>query len=1003
MIRKKNRIIRIFCFLFMTTSLWAYSENYVLLINSDEKRETWTDYLNWELKKECDRRGNLILKVLSLPALTLTSAEDAPGRLSEECPDPPLAVIVAGEAVWMIYAPVLKEKWKDVPVILGCSSSRVPSSLEAALSGTSLTEENSVSIEEFNKPYNVTVLERPVYLMENIDLMRRMQPQMKRLVFISDDRYGGASARAELSGLIRKHYSDLQLKLLTEGEVTSEQLVDSLCSYGPADGVLFCSWTKSMEGEKRSYADRYFGRSLFAASRTPIYTVDDMNPVSSGFAGGYYISAEDFARSCVETLDKILAGTRASSIPQSAGGVPGIYLNYPVLQWCGIDSDVYPDEAVYYNRPLSFFERNHWLVYISIAFLCLLLAARCVFVKRGKKRDLMNRYLLRMLVSPVYVMDKDGLILDVLNNSMYHPYDILRQNYKVDCSFGKLFVDEKEFARYVRLINFVIWTGKVREKIIRLRDGSDGVRYLFTRIVRCDGGRVLVMVSDISEKEKVRRQSEEYRFFLKTILENMPISVFVKDMKDRGRFIVWNKRLSEVLGIPASDVKGMASEALPEQLRRITDPDEGELVPLDGTPISGLRELDCRDLSGKGGKKVLSVYHSLISYRDEKSWLVGSAIDITELEARKAELERLNRQYDLILRAMGIMPWTWDLRTKKLVCDRTYVSDKYHIIRRLITKTEEEHFLQIVPQHRERFRMAIQRLCSGEISLVNEEYQAYYLEYPTPLWVESFVVVGQRDALGKPVDLIGATTIVDERKRLEKELLYSKEKAEEANKMKSAFLANMTHEIRTPLGAITGFSSLLAAGNNTPENKEYIQIIENNSRILLKLVSDVLDVSKIESGALELTYYDININASLADLVSSWKMRMPAGVNIGFEPAWDRCMLHTDEVRFLQIMGNYISNAAKYTKTGSITVGYYPPSDGYVRFYVRDTGDGIPADKIAFVFDRFVKLDSFKQGTGLGLAICKMIAECMNGRVGVDSKEGEGSEFWFDHPYSVAE
>lgn len=992
-------MIGIFCYLLITISVCAHAENYILVLNSIGKEDTWTEHFNLELKRRFNQQGDINLKIHTLPAPFETKTEDVPKlhkQLLEKYPDSPLAVVVVGHPAWMVYAPLFSNKWKDIPIVLCYSQSRIPSSLDILFNKVPLTEENSIPTEDFNKPYNVTVLENPLFLMENINLIRRMQPQMQKLVFISDSRYISTSIRTELLELMRKHYSDLNLELLTENEISTEQLMDTLHSYGPADGILFYSWVKPVKEKNQSYIDRHFNHTLFAAARTPIFTVNDIDPVSSGFVGGYYISVRDFTESCVAVLNKLLAGKSATSIPPSPGGVPRTYLNYSTLQWLDIPSNLYPSDAIYYNRPSHFLERNRWLIYILLFLSGLFFIMKYIFGQRNKRRNVLNRYLLRMLDSPVYMLDKHGNILQELNN-LHRSYDVLKQRNESGFSFKKLFVDEKEHARYIRLINFVIWTGKVREKIIRLREGSDEVRYFFTRIVRCDQERVLVMISDISEKERNRKESEEYRFFLKTILENLPISVFVKDMKAGGRFTVWNKRLSKVLGISASDIKGTGPETLPKHIRQITDfENDGNILSNKETPIPLLRELECAD----GNKKVLSVFHSLISYRDEKRWLVGSVIDMTEQETRKKELEKLNRRYDLMLRAMGAMPWTWNLQTGRLECDRNYIPEKFHFSKRIIYKTEDEHYSQIVPEHRERFRSALRSLCSGEIMLMNETYQIYYPESEEPLWVESCVVVGQRNAVGHPQELVGTTIIIDERKKMEKELLHSKEKAEEANQMKSAFLANMTHEIRTPLSAITGFSSLLATSNNTPENQEYIQIIENNSRILLKLVNDVLDMSKIESGTLEFVYNNINVNASLADLASSWRMRMTPEVAICFEPAMDYCVLRTDEVRLLQIMGNYISNAVKYTENGTITLGYYRPSGGSIRFYVRDTGTGIPADKLSAIFERFVKLDSFKQGTGLGLPICKMIAERMDGKVGVLSKEGQGSEFWFEHPYS---
>lgn len=971
--------------------------NYILLIESVNTGNLWTENFAAELRMELNRNAVFRLETYGLSAPFLKSVDEiSPLRdeMKERYPVPPAAVVIVGDPGWLIAAPLFDEEWKDVPVIICHARRRIPASLQVLVDKAPLTEENSIPIEEFNRPYNATVLEYPVFLEENIRLMRQLQPEMRRLAFISDDRYISQCMRDDLQFVMRKYYPDIELALLTESEMETEQLMDTLSTYGVTTGILFYSWMKTAEEQQSSYVDRHFYRNLFVSTLSPVYAAHDFGTTQTGFAGGYYISVKEFTASCIALIDRVVAGERASSIPSGPGGTPHAYLHYPILQWYDISPERYPDDAIYYDRPSGFFERHLRTIVILAAVLLVVLLGWWGFRLRSKDRNLLNKFLLKMLDSPVYLMDRTGKVLKELN-SLHRTYNVLSRDLTGNYAFGELFVEKNEFLRYVRLINFVVWTGKVREKVIRLREGKNEVRYLFTRIVKCDEERVLVMISDVSGKEKVRREREEYRFFLKTTLENLPIPVFVKDRGNKGRFTEWNKGMADTLGIPASSVRGFASEALPAVVRQVTDVEDD----MNGLPDGDAACRLCRIVDKEGRKKMLAVHYSLVSYR-EQSWVVGSVIDLTEREERKVELERLNRRYELVLRAMGTMPWTWDLRTDTLECDGTYVSSKYHIVRGIVHKTKEEHYLQMVPEHREPFRRMLQQLCDGTISLMNQEYQVYYRGYDRPLWLETFVVVGERDKAGRPLELVGASTIVDERKQMEADLRLSKEKAEEANKIKSAFLANMTHEIRTPLNAITGFASLLVATNDTPENREYVQIIDNNSAVLLKLVNDVLDMSKIESGMLELVYAQVNVNGVLTDLVASWRMRMPEGVEIRFEPGLESCQLSTDEVRLMQVMGNYVSNAVKYTEKGSITVGYYPPKDGFLRFFVRDTGIGIPADKAPVVFDRFVKLDYFKQGTGLGLSICKLIAECIHGRVGVDSEPGKGSEFWFDHPYT---
>jgi len=168
---------------------------------------------------------------------------------------------------------------------------------------------------------------------------------------------------------------------------------------------------------------------------------------------------------------------------------------------------------------------------------------------------------------------------------------------------------------------------------------------------------------------------------------------------------------------------------------------------------------------------------------------------------------------------------------------------------------------------------------------------------------------------------------------------------------------------------------------------------------LLQLINDILDLSRIEAGLLDFHYTDVDINECMHKLEDAFHFRMPANVECITECGMKKCRIHTEKNRLLQVLGNYFSNAIKYTSQGSITIGYNPPRDGKLHFYVRDTGCGISPDKQQTIFQRFVKLDNFKQGTGLGLSICQMIAEKMDATVGVSSEVGKGSEFWIEIPY----
>ena len=240
-------------------------------------------------------------------------------------------------------------------------------------------------------------------------------------------------------------------------------------------------------------------------------------------------------------------------------------------------------------------------------------------------------------------------------------------------------------------------------------------------------------------------------------------------------------------------------------------------------------------------------------------------------------------------------------------------------------------------------------------------------------------------------------------KETEQKLIIARDKAEELDRLKSAFLANMSHEIRTPLNAIVGFSSLLAETDSRSERQEYIKIVQENNELLLQLISDILDLSKIEAGTFNFVYTNVDVNETCAEIIKSMSMKVSKGVELIFEEPLPECYLYTDKNRFTQVISNFINNALKFTQQGCITLGYEQVSHQKIKFYVRDTGMGIPEEKQKSIFERFVKLNTFVQGTGLGLSICKSIVSQMGGEIGVDSTEGIGSCFWFTHPYHAAD
>lgn len=594
----------------------------VLVLNSINFNLPWAKNFYWCIHDVLQKQGiSAKAESLSVPALANKMEADAVvTHLREKYPVAPAAIVLIGDPGWIVCRELFDDVWKDVPVIVANARDRLPASLDVLLSHAPLTETNSVPGEEWRRGYNLTLLKQHYYVKETVELIYKLIPDMKRLAFISDDRYISEETRGDVKEAVEKNFPDLRLELLSTTQLSTEMLLDTLHSYTPNTGIIYYSWFESHNENDNNYLFDHIQEIITNFTPSPLFLLSPENLSNNTFAGGYYVSTESFCDSLLEILNRILNGEQARNIPGGVGGEGNAYLCYPVLKSYNIPSSRYPNDAVYVDKPQTFFQQHCVKIISSSVFLLFLIAAIVYYIR------------------------------------------ILRKAYS---------------------------------------------------------------------------------------------------------------RLSEAM-----------------------------------------------------------------------------------------------------------------------------------------------------------------------------------------------------------------------------------EKAEQANQLKSAFLANMSHEIRTPLNAIVGFSNMLPSTEDRAEMREYADIIETNTDLLLQLINDILDLSKIEAGTFDFYPSSIDVNQTMEEIEQSMRLRLKnSDVTLAFTERLPGCLFYIDKNRLIQLLANFVNNAIKFTQTGTICMGYRMTDTDTIYFYVSDTGCGMSNEQCEHVFERFVKYNPFIQGTGLGLSICRTIVERLGGKIGVDSEEGKGSTFWFTLPY----
>ena len=408
-----------------------------------------------------------------------------------------------------------------------------------------------------------------------------------------------------------------------------------------------------------------------------------------------------------------------------------------------------------------------------------------------------------------------------------------------------------------------------------------------------------------------------------------------------------------------------------------------------------------------------SYYTVIIRLSEEEDVVDVFFVDVTKLKNYRENLELVNYKLSIAIEAANMVCWYYDIKNdifsvKKMVAEYDSLTGKTH--RRLVEdkKVPLETALMLVhTDFREQARELFRQLISGEICRGHLEYQLSDLNIYNDKevsWEEMLVEV-EYDSKGNVIALDGIFMPITEQKLLEQSLRDALGAAEEANRLKSAFLATMSHEIRTPLNAIIGFSNLLINVETEEEKQEYIGIIESNNALLLKLINDIFDLAMIDAETLDFNESRTCINHIIDEIATSARMtNRNKDVQIISSKGLMECYAVIAKHRLMQVLTNLMNNSMKFTEKGTITVGYeYNQRESLLKFFVRDTGIGIPKNKVKDIFHRFTKLNTFIQGSGLGLSICEMIVHKLGGRIWVDSEIDRGTCFWFTVPYQFTE
>ena len=895
---RKHLLLFFLCFISITPILAQRDHidisNYILCINSYAESSPWSNRMISTVSEYVQKNPKLALYAEHMTTLMIdndTILGEFKNMISQkyEHHRPRLLILLGSPS--LLLRDEYRELWGDIPIVL-CSEEKFIGPKDTYIYKQPITQAERIPVSQLADPYNLVLLYSNLYLRENIQLISHIIPDMKKFMFIGDEREINQTNNLDIQIKLKAINPDIEYQYITPQKMTTNQLLDSLYRIDPnTTGILFASWfyKTTFAGNTSLISNAH---KLIVTTTAPIFTLNmaDITEENGGMIGGYTYNQKHYSQQLIHTISEILAGKQAREIPfyMPSDGAP--IINYTILLRKGFSPSMCPLNTHFLNKPPGFWKQNKYFIMGTLSFMILLAivffyrihSLNCIKKAQQKEIDAMANYKNLVNNMPILYMQEE-----VVADKNGIPVELIYRN--VNAHF------EKNFFR---------------------------------------------------KEEVVGKKASE---------------IFPESMPDFLHFTQIALSENKVITFPYYF------------------------------------------------KKIDTFYDIVLKANRQNNMIDVFCLDSTELHKAQQKLSTINNKLAMSLDVANIVPWKWDLRSKTILCDINkpieLSTQGKEITEEQLAVPDHQYFSKIFKEDRKRVEQAYQNLIEGHSEKVKEEYRIVSTQkgFHRIEWVEAQAAVETRDENGKPLTLVGSSLVITERKKMEMELINAKDRAEESNRLKSAFLANMSHEIRTPLNAIVGFSGILASTEEEEEKQEYVSIIENNNTLLLQFISDILDLSKIEAGTLDLHYSNVEINDLMRDLENSCQLKLKSdAVKLEFVAPAEPCFAHIEKNRLSQLIINLVTNAIKFTVQGSIRFGYERQNDE-LYFYVTDTGCGIPQDKQESVFGRFIKLNSFAQGTGLGLSICQTLVDHMGGKIGVESEEGNGSTFWFTLPYKQAE